>query len=267
MLLTILGEFMLPDNRDCWQETLVRALTTMGYSTSAARQALARSTRSGWLERERVGRRTRVSLSEESRVLLEQGAHRIYSFGEPWSWDGRWLIVVLRVPEEHREVRHQLRTRLAWTGFGSSGGGIWLTPHVNREGELAAVLREEPAADAFSFLGELGEIGEPQRLIAQAWDLRSISSQYDSFLDEFRSARPASPQSCFRSVTALVHAWRKFPLIDPDLPAELLPPNWARAKAAELFQARRDQWSEVARSYFDELEQAAGQPAGEMTKG
>jgi phenylacetic acid degradation operon negative regulatory protein len=260
-LLTILGEYVLPSHGSYWQETLVRALTTMGYTTSASRQALARSTRAGWLESERQGRRTRVSLSEESKLLLERGAERIYDFGEPWQWDGRWLVVVLRVPEVRRELRHQLRTQLAWAGFGSSGGGIWLTPHVEREIELKTLLADEPEAEAFSFYGELGAIGETARLVAQAWDLRSIASQYETFLEEFRAARPVSPESCFRSTTAMVHAWRKFPFIDPDLPADLLPPNWARPRAAELFRSRREQWREEARGFFESLEGRSGAPS------
>ncbi|MGH2883974.1 MAG: hypothetical protein ACRDPA_14975, partial [Solirubrobacteraceae bacterium] len=38
-----------------WQETLVRALVSIGHTEQAARQALARSVRGGWLETSRVG--------------------------------------------------------------------------------------------------------------------------------------------------------------------------------------------------------------------
>ena len=62
-----------------------------------------------------------MTLTEPTAVLLRSGAERIYSFGDPWEWDGRWLFVVLRVPEERREVRHQLRSRLAWAGLGLAG--------------------------------------------------------------------------------------------------------------------------------------------------
>ncbi|MBV8733976.1 MAG: hypothetical protein JO120_04285, partial [Solirubrobacterales bacterium] len=138
LLLTILGEYLLPRESSVWQETLVGALTAVGYTRQAARQALSRSARDDWLEAERSGRRARMTLSERAAALLRDGARRIYTFGEPWQWDARWLVLVLRVPEERREVRHQLRTRLAWAGLGSLGGGVWLTPHVEREAELAA---------------------------------------------------------------------------------------------------------------------------------
>src|SRR5205807_5526151 len=137
----------------------------------AARPALARSVREGWLETSRDGRRARVSLSSRTADLLATGAARIYSFGSPWLWDGRWVVLVLRVPEHRREVRHQLRTRLAWAGLGSLGGGVWITPHTEREGELAATIRGEPAAEATSFIAGLGGLGSPEAVVAQAWDL------------------------------------------------------------------------------------------------
>ena len=162
LLLTILGEYVLPRGEPVWQETLVAALTGLGYSEQAARQALSRSTREGWLTVERHGRRARMSLSEGTAELLRTGAARIYSFGERWDWDGRWLVLILRVPEERREIRHQIRARLAWAGLGSLGGGVWVTPHVEREPELATAIQEEPAADATSFVASLATLGSPQ---------------------------------------------------------------------------------------------------------
>jgi phenylacetic acid degradation operon negative regulatory protein len=54
--------------------------------------------------------------------------------------------------------------------------------------------------------------------------------------------------------TLLVHAWRRFPFLDPDLPAELLPSDWPRRRAHELFVGRHERWQEAAGSYFSELE-------------
>src|SRR3954454_11401189 len=152
-----------------WQETLVGSLEALGYKTQAARQAVARSVTGGWPRTERHGRRPRGALPPGASGVLRSGAERIYNFGEPWEWDGQWLLVVLRVPEERREVRHRFRTQLAWAGFGSLGGGLWITPHVEREGELSA--RNADGAELLSFRAELGALGEPERVIAEAWDL------------------------------------------------------------------------------------------------
>src|SRR5689334_21538727 len=185
LLLTVLGEYVLPRSGEAWQETLVAALVSLGYTAQAARQALARSTRESWLRTERRGRRARMFLTDRSRELLTAGAERIYSFGQPWEWDGRWLIVILRVPEHRRAVRHQLRSRLAWAGLGSLGGGVWLTPHVERESELNAAIRDEPDADARLFIAALGEMGDPAQLVAEGWDLKSVHAHYTELIDDF----------------------------------------------------------------------------------
>ena len=262
LLLTILGEYLLPRERPVWQETLVGALVSVGYTQHAARQALSRSARDGWLKATRSGRRARMALSEDTAELLRNGAERIYTFAEPWKWDAGWLVVVLRVPEERREVRHQLRTRLAWAGLGSLGGGVWLTPHVEREAELAAAINDEPAAEAISFVAGLGSLGNAASVAAAAWDLDRVREHYEAFTDDFARVRPASGEAYFRMQTLLVHAWRKFPFLDPDLPADLLPKGWPRRRAHDLFVDRHARWQPQARDYFEELENGrAARPA------
>jgi phenylacetic acid degradation operon negative regulatory protein len=93
---------------------------------------------------------------------------------------------------------------------------------------------------------------------ATAWDLDVVRSQYQAFIEDFASIRPSSGEAFFRMQALLVHAWRKFPFLDPDLPAELLPAGWPRRRAYELFVARHSAWAGAARAWFDELE--AGRP-------
>ena len=261
LLLTILGEYLLPRDVAVWQETLVNALTSVGYTQHAARQAVARSARDDWLRAERRGRRARMALSERAATLLRSGAERIYTFAEPWEWDGRWLVVVLRVPEERREVRHQLRTQLAWAGLGSLGGGVWLTPRVEREPELAAAINGEPAAEATSFVASVGSLGNPASVAAAAWDLDAVRQHYEAFIEDFARVRPANAEAAFRMQTLLVHAWRKFPFLDPDLPGDLLPAGWPRRRAHELFVDRHGRWQPAARDYFEGLEDGRAAPA------
>ena len=254
MLLTVAGEYVLPSADGVWQETLVSALNTMGYKTHAARQALARSVSGGWLRTERHGRRSRVYLTDDTADMLRSGAERIYGFGRPWQWEGRWLLVVLRVPEEQRDVRHLVRSQLAWAGFGSLGGGLWISPHVEREAELEAMTREASAAELLSFRAELGSIGEPERLVADAWDLDIVAKTYRDFVARFGRLRPKTPEAVFRAQTQLVHDWRKFPFLDPDLPEHMLPPGWPRSKARRVFEEQHAAWHEPAQDYFRSLD-------------
>jgi phenylacetic acid degradation operon negative regulatory protein len=229
--LTILGEYVLPTRGGVWQETLVGALNALEHKPHAARQALARSITGGWLSTERRGRRSRVQLTRETADMLRSGADRIYHFGLPWEWEGHWLLVVLRVPEDRREVRHHVRTQLAWAGFGSLGNGLWITPHVEREGELPAMAGADSVAE-----------------------LEGVADTYQEFIDRFRGQRPKTPEAVFRAQTELVHEWRKFPFVDPDLPEEMLPSGWPRSAARQVFEDRHAAWHEPAQEYFRSLE-------------
>ncbi|HEX4107283.1 MAG TPA: PaaX family transcriptional regulator C-terminal domain-containing protein [Solirubrobacteraceae bacterium] len=258
VLLTVLGEYVLPNGGGAWQATLIGALATMDYRPATARQALMRSVAAGWLETERRGRRSRCTLSAATGAMLQTGAERIYGFGDPRSWDGRWLVVVLRVPEEQRAVRHRVRTRLAWAGFGSLGGGLWISPYVDREEEVSALAAADTSAELLCFRAELGAVGQAREVVAEAWDLDALDAAYHEFIERFAGLRPKAPEAVFAVQTLLVHHWRKFPFLDPDLPPRMIPARAARGRALELFRERHERWGQTAQSYFRSLDAVAG---------
>jgi phenylacetic acid degradation operon negative regulatory protein len=249
----VLGEYALPRGGVVWQESLVAALVALGHSGQTARQAVARSTRDGWLTGERVGRRTRMTVTPVTARMLEEGGERIFGFGPEHDWDGRWLVVVLRIPEDRRGVRTRVRSRLARAGIGPLGGGVWIAPHADREPLVAAVLQAAGATDeAVSFLAQPGSLGSPGDLAA-AWDLAELAQEYEHFIRRFTAAAGGAP---FRAQTELVHGWRRLAFLDPDLPGELLPPDWPRPRAYQLFRRRNAAWHADAQAHFAALDGA-----------
>jgi phenylacetic acid degradation operon negative regulatory protein len=211
-----------------------------------------RTSAAGWLDAEKIGRRTRWRLTRSARRLLTDGAERIYSFtGPATEWDGRWLLVSVRIPESDRRARHVVRTRLSWAGFGSLGAGLWISPHPGREAEATAVLREAGTAEhAHMFVATRSGLSDARSMVRDAWDLDAIEQQYQQFMAEF-SGR--APDDVLARQVELVHAWRRFPSIDPALPRELLPARWSGVKAARLFANRHEQWSADARREWTRL--------------
>ena len=242
LLFTLLGEFVLPGDGTAWTSAVLAAFARLGVEEKTTRQALMRTAASGWLDAEKVGRRTRWRLTASAQKMLTDGANRIYSFtGPAEGWDGRWLLVYARIPESDRRGRHVVRTRLSWAGFGSLGPGLWISPRTDREDEAISVLREAGvAADAHVFVARRSGLADVQVMVAAAWDLGAIEEQYEAFIEEFRTVAPADVLA--RQVE-LVHAWRRFPSIDPVLPRELLPARWSGLKAAQLFADRHRRWS------------------------
>ncbi|ALE74068.1 Phenylacetic acid degradation operon negative regulatory protein paaX [Pseudonocardia sp. Ae168_Ps1] len=260
LLLTVLGEFVLPAGEPVWTRALLEVLGTLGVEAKSARQALARTAAEGLLTSDRDGRRVRWSLTPSGERLLSDGAARIYGLGATGTeWDGRWLVLLASVPESRRRLRHRLRTRLAWAGLGSPAPGVWLSPDPGKEEQVAAVLDELGLAGmSSSFVGRYGGIGSAAEVVAQAWDLDRVEAAYQEFLDDFGAELDRTdPGDVLARQVRLVHAWRRFPFLDPELPAELLPDRWAGTRATELFAALHARWDGAARAAWAEL---AGTP-------
>lgn len=254
LLLTVLGEWVRPAGGAAWTATLIDAMAAVGVEARTTRQAVARSADAGLLRPERHGRRTRWRLTVEATRLLDEGSERIYRFGRATpAWDGRWVLLLVSVPETSRHLRYRLRTRLGWAGFAPIGPGDWLSPWVERGPEALAVLSDLGlAASTHSFVGELGPTGDPRALAAEAWELDRLEEEYEAFIAAHRDQEPSSPAGAFRALTLLVHEWRHFPSADPGLPAELLPPGWSGMAAAELFHRLHARWAPAAAAWWED---------------
>jgi len=245
LLLTVLGEFVLPSGRPVWTATLIELLAELDVAEKAARQAIMRTADSGWIEGSRVGRETRWSLTTAGTRLLREGTDRIYGFAtDERAWDGRWLVVTVGVPENERALRQRLRTQLGWAGMGSVNGSTWVSPWTDREPEALGVLDELGLlVGSWSFLAAAGTIGDERSLARSAWDLDAIERRYEDFLELVSRRRPRTDRQALVAQVRLIQAWRRFPLLDPGLPRDLLPPRWSGNRAAEVFRERRDGWA------------------------
>lgn len=241
MLTTILGEFARRTGQPTPSSALIDVLGRFGVGEKASRQALLRASRDGWLVPVRSGRQTLWQLSAAFVQFLNGGEEKIYGFtGVQPAWDRRWLLVLARVAEDNRAGRHLLETRLSWAGFGNPAPGVWISTYTERVQEAEQVLKEAGVRKgAQVFLAEHLIGGELPFLVGQAWDLDGLGREYESFLAEFAGHPSGDP---LLRLARLVHAWRRFRLIDPTLPAELLPAEWSGIRAAGLFHQLHGRW-------------------------
>src|SRR5487761_814135 len=193
LLFTVLGEFVLPTGGSAWTSAFIEVFARLGVEEKAARQALARTAADGWIQSERLGRRTRWRLTPDGDRLLTEGTERIYAFaGTQRDWNGRWLLVLARVPESDRSARHLLRTRFGWAGLGSPAPGLWVSTHPERRDEVEQIL-QQAGIDGQIFAASHSGGGSLETLLAQAWDLPAIEQRYAEFLADFASAAARDP--------------------------------------------------------------------------
>ncbi|WP_017558937.1 PaaX family transcriptional regulator [Nocardiopsis baichengensis] len=236
---------------------LIGLMGGLDVDPPAVRSAVSRLKRRGLLEAERRGGTAGYRLSEEGVRILADGDRRIFDRRPADLADG-WVLVVFSIPEAERGKRHLLRARLAWLGFGTTAAGVWIAP-AHLAGEARRALNElEVSQYAQLFSGHRLGFGELSDAVADWWDLDALQEMYQGFLDEYEpvlarwravlhgpvahgergrgeGAEGADPAPAFADHLRAVDAWRRMPFLDPGLPPEVLPAEWAGVRAARLF--------------------------------
>lgn len=263
-LLIALGEYLLdcPESR-AWTQTLIDALALLGFEERAARQAVTRTAAAGWLASGRSGRRMRWQLTPSGRGYLTAARERLFAPGPERDWDGDWLVLLVTTPENQRKLRHRLRTSLEWVGFGSPGPDVWLSPHPSHASEARQVIDALGADVQATILhARLDDPGDRHRLVAQAWDVGKLDTNYRAFIGQWTEADPASPDEVFVQRMHLVYQWRLLMLADPGLPSALLPPDWSGERARQLMLERHAIWQPLASKWWDARDAATNTSRG-----
>jgi phenylacetic acid degradation operon negative regulatory protein len=259
LLLTLLGDYWYGREAPLPSAALVALLGEFSVTGVSARAALSRLARRGLLVLSKEGRRTYYALSPRAAEVLSEGGRHILSFGATeTSWSGRWTVAAFSIPEDQRDLRHVLRTRLRWLGLASLYDGVWISPH-DRVEPVSVVLKELGVANATVFVGEIAPDSPPGGDPLRAWDLDQLHFLYESLVGDYAALRTrcrageVTAAEALIARTALMDAWRNFPNLDPELPPELLPADWPRARARETFIELYDGLGALAESRVREI--------------
>ncbi|GAA1643925.1 PaaX family transcriptional regulator C-terminal domain-containing protein [Kribbella alba] len=255
LLVTILGELVWPTRRPVWTSALVYILKGLGIEEQTARQAIARAAASDWIIPTRRGREVCWSLSPKLLHIFDSGSPRVYSLSDPFSsWDGSWLSVLTNIPHSHRNSRRPLYAGLTWAGFGNPAPGLWLSPHVERADEVAALIGELGLEQhMIGFVGTVKSLGISESdIVAKGWDLQALSEHYEQLLAAMADLRPGGGDETLFAHVRMVSEWQELPRTDPQLPEALLP-DWIGRRAARRIEVLRAQWTPTVRARFDEI--------------
>ncbi|MFI6165057.1 PaaX family transcriptional regulator [Micromonospora sp. PTRAS2] len=244
---TLLADYTLRARAALPSAAIVALLAEAGVSTAGARTAISRLARRGVLEGSRQGRRSAYRLSPLAAANLAAGGNWIVaSTAAAVPWDGRWTIVAFSLPQERSAQRRALRGQLRWLGYAPLYDGLWISPHDLTPKARAHLAELTPGAVTV-FRGRqaaLDALGH--RAPVDAWDIDVISRHYQAFLRRWTPLLPRvrsgriDGAAAVRARTEVMDTYRRFPVLDPQLPLELLPTGWPRQRARELFAAVYD---------------------------
>lgn len=228
---------------------IVQLLADLGVEETVTRAAVARLTRSGLLRRA-LGSDDRsigYELTEQAVAILAEGDRRLFQKRPPADLRDGWVLVVFSIPEQQRQLRHVLRSRLARLGFGNTAPGVWIAPRWLLDDARGLVERLEVTSFVQVYVADYRGYGDLHALVSRAWDLDALGGLYAAFVRDRAPVlanlrRMARIERCdaFVEYMQAQSQWRRLPLLDPGLPPEFLPDGWQGAVAADLFFALRE---------------------------
>jgi phenylacetic acid degradation operon negative regulatory protein len=248
----ILGEYVAPSGGSAFTEVLVEALDLLGVREKAARQAIARLGAEGMIEPHREGRRVRWELTDRGIRWLAEGRARSMRFHEPAdAFIGRWLLLVVNLSDEQRDLRYHVNRRLVSFGWGSIGNSMWLNSGAVPEDAVVSTLRRLGLEDSATMLR--AEFRPPTRLealIERAWDLPNMAARHREFLAEHGGPPPTSDAEAFARRSQVVSGFTHWFWTDPRLPPEFLPPDWKGDEVIELVRRGYLDWRAPAMEWW-----------------
>lgn len=255
LLFSFLGSLVLDrDYAPLSSRVFLRVLGDLGVTEAAGRATLARMTRRGLLDRVQKGRTARFHLTAAAERLLRQARSRVGSDAPFTHPHGEWTLLSYSMPESQRDLRHQIRARLAWAGFGGLRDGLWIAPgridiaEVFDGPQFAQVTELAHAFAATPLPGT-----KVEELLRKAWDLHAVRAQHLSFLDAWDTGHPENGQTALSQLTLLGADWLQLLRTDPGLPVEHLPADWPAPRSAARYRELSDVLEPEATDWLKQL--------------
>lgn len=255
LLSILLGDYWFSRTEHISSAGLVALLTEFDITEGSARQAMLRLHKRGVLDQSRTGRTTAYGFRPRSNEVTEVRLRHVMGFGTtPAPWDRRWTIATLTLPETHRLVRIAVQNRLRGLGFAQLQDGVWISPRDQGEA-VRGVLREHAVRDGHVFRADHLERDEVESTLESAFDLTELRRNYEAFIAQHATALadPASIENPLVYRTRMMNQWLAFRGVDPELPAELWPPEWPRPEARRTFRDVYDSLGAAAEKQFTSI--------------
>jgi phenylacetic acid degradation operon negative regulatory protein len=236
LLTVLMGDYWLWQRRPLPSRILMDLLAEFAVTEANARAALRRVTQRGLLELTRHGRTTAYAIPPRPEADIWDRLYRIFLFGDDADpWDGRWTVAAFSLPETERDLRRSLREELRIAGLRALFDAVWVSP-LDRRPEVRRIA-DRLGVDGLVVGRTPLEGMTDAAVVARAFDAEEVAERYRRCLARYSPYRErvrrgdVSPRDALLIRTEVIAEWRAAILIDPGLPAELLPASWPRSEA------------------------------------
>lgn len=244
VLVTILGDAVLPVIKKVWLSQLFQLAKPYSFDKRLVRVSMFRLAEEGWVTSERHGRRSLYLLTPLAEREFADAADRIYRDARP-PLDGEWTFVLFDSAQLSPVERNRLTRHLGWHGFVAFRSGVLASPICSAD-EARRILDESfpeilPAVARAEFedITNLARNG----FFSATFAFDEGEKEYRAFVEDYEAfdgkCEALSPVEAYCLRTMLIHDLRRITLRTPPVPRELLPDPWpgndAYALAADLY--------------------------------
>lgn len=235
LLFAFFGSYVLEEGLEhVYSGSIIEVLARAGVGEHAVRSTLTRMVNRGLLRRQRQGRRMHFGLTAQTEQILWDGKRRLWQTSAVNDdWDGTWTLLGFSLPESWQRQRHDLRSRLTWSGFGALYSGLWIAPGDVDASALVSELGL--AAHVKIFHATADDATDIGLMIRDTWDLGGVGARYADFDKRWSAWSGTDSGDPLGIRLRVISEWLDTIRADPRLPARHLPPDWPARAAHETF--------------------------------
>ena len=262
LIISLYGDALSHRGGEIWLGSLSALLEALGFGDRFVRTSVFRLQKEGWLDVEKMGRRSYYRLTEQGMRQFRHAESKIYLSEQP-AWDGKWDLLLLENAEKAERAR--LKKELGWLGFGQIANNLMAAP-THAQTDVAALLGELNVAEQVIYFRADYPYNRSEQtlrqMVANCWSLSEVAAYYHEFIVSFRplmmllreaDSSVLTPKRCFQIKLLLIHFFRRVVLKDPLLPDALLPAQWEGQIARNLCINLYQQVDRAATEYVSEL--------------
>jgi len=247
LIATLFGDVIESYGGRIWLGDLIDLVQLFDINERLLRTSIYRLGADGWVIKTREGRRSIYELSTEGREQTALAHELIYHHPQK-NWNGVWNFVIVPAKGIPAARLFQLQHRLSLMGFGMLGKNIFAHPDMDNK-LVIKVVAELGLQDQVPIM-QSHTVGTATRnqgfelnreMVKQCCPYDEADIQYQLFIEAYqpvletvKNATSISKENSFRIRILIIHDYRRLLFKDPQLPVELLPPDWSGNRVREI---------------------------------
>lgn len=217
------GEALRPQSFSSFNYRLGRKLDQI--DREQIRRAYYNCQEKGWLNpKGEITKKGKERLSSSKPVYQKAG-----------SWDRKWYLVIYDILEEERRLRKVLRERLKKLGFGKLQASVWISAFNFLKNVKDTIDYYDLETNVILAVTDEDKLSREssQDIANRVWNLEELNNDYFNFVLKYTQKGVERFYAPFEYLAILKR--------DPQLPKELLPPDWYGEEAHQVYKKLQKQ--------------------------